>query len=93
MNEVNIWQFMAYKIAYSVAKTANIELTFDMVKAVEADLIEINEKYFTKLYIGMIPAKEMKYVTEEVTKLILIKYQQPLNSTVDVILTKDDKNE
>lgn len=73
--EVNIWEFMSYKIANVISKAANIKLTYDMVKATEIELREINEKYFIKLYIGIISVEEMNEVNEAIRKLLYEKCQ------------------
>ena len=85
-NQVDIWQFMAYKIANGVAETLKIKLTYDMVKSVETNLRDIKEQYITKIYVGPISAKESNEINAEMSKLLHDKLGQPLNSGYDVII-------
>lgn len=66
----NFWQMAAYRIAKRIAETSHRDLTFDMVKEVEAELRTINDMYITKLYIGMIKPEHQKEVEEAMTELV-----------------------
>jgi hypothetical protein len=66
----DFWQMTAYRIAKRIAETSNIDLTFDMVKEVEAELRTINNMYIIKLYVGMIKPEQQKEVVEAMKELL-----------------------
>ena len=66
----DFWQMTAYRIAKRIAETSNIDLTFDMVKEVEAELRTINNMYITKLYVGMIKPEQQKEVEDAMKKML-----------------------
>lgn len=82
MNEVNIWQIIAYRLAKTMAEKSGVKLTYEMFKAVETELRLINEQLIDKIYFGFINAKEEEEVLRAMRKLIDEHLGEPLNSGI-----------
>lgn len=90
------WQFIAFKLAERVSKNLNIELTHEFVTAMHEEFINISKEYIDSINFTIINNDMRKDIEDKMAELAKKRYvtnAQPLNSSVDVILSKSDKHD